>query len=321
MRAVLNGHTVTGVAATYDVHRITLHRWLARYEEGGTLGALARKPGRGRPRTLHGQALRRLQKLVLQPACAFGYETDFWTCRRLIQVTRKELGVHVSPPTMWRMLRDCDLTYPKPERRYREADPAKRAAWLEPEIPRIKRTIKEYRAILYCEDESNLSLTAPLAKTWAPKGQTPRQQVTGKRGGIAAMSAIGKRGSFVFTLHEKRIASAEVIHFLDQLLTHHPRRHLVVVMDQAPPHTSHKTKAFIAKQRRLHVFYLPPYSRDFNPDEAVWNHLKHQELKSHTATTKKALKRLARRKLRSMSKNPPLLRGIFFRCCVADLLN
>ncbi len=33
VRAVLNGHTVTGVAATYDVHRITLHRWLARYEE------------------------------------------------------------------------------------------------------------------------------------------------------------------------------------------------------------------------------------------------------------------------------------------------
>ena len=30
---------------------------------------------------------------------------------------------------------------------------------------------------------------------------------------------------------------------------------------------SKKTKAFISGQKRLHVFYLPPYSPDFSPDE------------------------------------------------------
>jgi transposase len=45
-------------------------------------------------------------------------------------------------------------------------------------------------------------------------------------------------------------------------------------MDQAPPHTSQKTQAFMAGQKRLHVFHLPPYSPDFNPDEPVWRHLK-----------------------------------------------
>ncbi|MBE7445670.1 MAG: transposase [Planctomycetia bacterium] len=38
-----------------------------------------------------------------------------------------------------------------------------------------------------------------------------------------------------------------------------------------------------------HVFYLPPYSPDFNPDEQVWNYLKHEELKSHQARTKDQL--------------------------------
>ena len=71
------------------------------------------------------------------------------------------------------------------------------------------------------------------------------------------------------------------------MLKHHPRRHLVVVMDQAPPHTSKKTRAFIDSQRRLHVFYLPKYSPDWNPDEKVWNHLKHHELKGHQAKTKR----------------------------------
>ena len=227
----------------------------------------------------------------------------------------------VSQPTMWRMLRDGDLTYQKPERQYLEANEGKRKAWIQETIPKIQQAVKKHRAILYCQDESNLSLTSVLGKTWAPKGQTPKQSVTGKRGGVAAMSAISPRGSLLFTLHEKRIASAEIIHFLEQLLKHHPRRHLGVVMDQAPPHTSKKTQAFVARQKRLHAFHLPPYSPDFNPDEQVWNHLKHQELKSHQATTKKQLQGLARRRLTRMANKPSLLRGIFFRCCVADLLN
>lgn len=185
-------------------------------------------------------------------------------------------------------------------------------------MPKIRRAVQKYRAILYFQDESNISLTAFLGKTWAPRGKTPKSAVTGKRGGVAALSAISRPGHLVFRLLEKRIASQEVIEFLGQMLKHHPRRHLVVVMDQAPPHVSQKTKTYIANQPRLHVFNLPTYSPDWNPDEKVWNHLKHHELKSHQATTKDALKSLTRRKLQSMAKRPRLLRGLYFRCCVSD---
>ena len=99
-------------------------------------------------------------------------------------------------------------------------------------------------------------MTAVLGKTWAPRGQTPIQKVTGKRGGISAMSAISKSGSLIFTLLDKRIASDEVICFLKQMLLHHRKRHLVVVMDQAPPHTSKKTKSFIESQKRPRHFPL-----------------------------------------------------------------
>ena len=134
------------------------------------------------------------------------------------------------------------------------------------------------------------------------------------------MSAITKTGRLVFRLLEKRINSDDVISFLEQVLQHHNRRHVVVVMDKAPPHTSKKTKAFVERQRRLHVFYLPSYSPDWNPDEKVWNHLKHQELKGHQARSTPEMKQLARRKLSKMSRNPSQLRGIFLRCCVAELL-
>jgi len=110
VEAVLKGHGISAVAAIYDVHRSTLHRWVSRYKEHGSLAGLARRPGSGRHRILDGRMVKRLYRIVLRPATKFGYETDFWTCRRLIQVTWKQLGVKVSQPTMWRVLRDCGHT-------------------------------------------------------------------------------------------------------------------------------------------------------------------------------------------------------------------
>jgi transposase len=310
---------VTLVAHAYGTDRSTVHRWMARYKANGESGLL-RRPVPGRPRKLGGLDQVTLKDIVLTRASEFGYETDFWTTRRLIQVIYSAFGVAISKQTMMRRLHEAGLTYQKPEREYFELSEEERQEWVNTEVPRIHRAVKEHNAILYFQDEANISLTALLGKTWAPCGETPKQQVTGKRGAVSAMSAITGRGGLIFQLHEKRITSDEVIDFLSQMLRHHPRRHLVVVMDQAPPHVSHKTKAFIESQSRLHVFHLPKYSPDWNPDEKVWNHLKHQELKGHHAKTKDELTTLTQAKLAAMSEDPELLQGIFFRCCIADLL-
>lgn len=316
--AVERGWAVGEAADAFGVSRRTLHRWLGRYQENGEVG-LERKPGSGRPRKLEDLDETQIRAIVLRPASAFGYETDLWTVGRLHRVIEEQHQLVISRDTVWRRLREAGLTYQKPEREYHEIDEEARETWQRYEVPRIRKCVQKFKAILYFQDESNVSLTAFLGKTWAPRGQTPKARVTGKRGGVAAMSAISKRGHLLFRLLEKRIASGEVIDFLAQMLKHHSHRHLVVVMDQAPPHTSKKTKAYVDGQQRLHVFYLPKYSPDWNPDEKVWNHLKHHELKSHQAKTRDELKHLARRKLQSMAKRPELLRGLFFRCCVSDL--
>lgn len=317
VRAVLEGMPVGQVATAYHVDRTTLYRWVRRFDQAGD-GGLTRRPGSGRPRKLAELTEAQVRDVILSRASDFGFETDLWTVGRVRRVIADELGVLVSKNTVWRRLRDAGLTYQKPERQYFEVDETARQKWLRSEVPKIRKTVRKYGAILYFQDESNVSLTAFLGKTWAPRGQTPRARVTGARGGLAAMSAISRRGHLVFRLHEKRIASAEVIDFLRQMLEHHKRRHLVVVMDQAPPHVSKKTKGYIEGQSRLHVFYLPKYSPDWNPDEKVWNHLKHHELKGHQAKTKAELKRLTLRKLHTMARDTELLHGLFFRCCVAD---
>lgn len=316
--AVLDGMSIASVSAAYGVDRKTVSRWVAKFQSNGRKG-LDRKAGSGRPRKLEELTESELRGMILRGPMAFGFETDLWTVNRLRRVILDEFRIRVSKNTIWRRLRDAGLTYQKPEREYYEIDEATRKKWLRHEVPKIRRTVAKHRAILYFQDESNISLTAFLARTWAPRGQTPKAKVTGKRAGVAATSAISRNGHLLFRLLDKRIASAEVIEFLQQMLRHHPKRHLVVVMDQAPPHTSKKTKAWIDDQPRLHVFYLPKYSPDWNPDEKVWNHLKHQELAGHQAKSKTELQDLAKHKLQSMAQRPDLMRGIFFRCCVAEL--
>jgi transposase len=319
VEAVKRGLAVGQVADAFNVDRTTLFRWVQRYHSNGQDG-LQRKPVSGRPRLLEELDEEVFRKMIMCPASEFGYETDLWTVGRLQTVLAELCEVTLSKNTVWRRLRDAGLTYQKPERQYFQVDEKARQQWLRNEVPKIRRTVRKFRAILYFQDESNVSLTAFLGKTWGICGQTPRLPVTGTRGGVSAMSALSGQGRLLFRLFDKRICSGEVIYFLDQMLQFHKRRHLVVVMDQAPPHTSKMTTAYIESQRRLHVFYLPKYSPDWNPDEKVWNHLKHQELKAHKARTRDELKTLTQKKLKIMSKNPSLLRGLFFRCCVAEVL-
>jgi transposase len=317
VRSVLQGQAHGQVAEAYCIERTTLYRWVCRYQAHGAAGLL-RKTGSGRPRLLTAFDMEALNDIVLEPASYFGFETDLWTVGRLRRVLQDRYGILLSSNTVWRRLRDAGFTYQKPERRYFQLNEEAREEWLRDEVPRIRAAVREFRAILYFQDESNVSLTAFLGKTWAFCGQTPSVRVTGKRGGVTAMSALSGQGRLLFRLFKERIASDQVIAFLGQMLKHHRRRHLAVVMDHAPPHVSKKTMAYVASQRRLHVFHLPKYSPDWNPDEKVWNHLKHHELKGHQAKTKEELHCLTQRKLDSMATNPSLLKGLYVRCCVAD---
>jgi len=90
-------------------------------------------------------------------------------------------------------------------------------------------------------------------------------------------------------------------------------------MDRARPHTSKMTTGFISRQSRLHVFHLPPYSPDWNPDERACNHPENHELKAHQARCVPQMRALADKKPGGMAENPSLLKGLFYRCCIAPL--
>ena len=209
-----------------------------------------------------------------------------------------------------------EQSFKKVQKQYYETDVKAQEKWKEDVLVKIKNLIKKHRSILYFADESCIQLSPVMGKSWGPVGEKIIHKVTGNRGSISAISAISNDGRLIFNVFDggKRFNSNDIINFLANMLKHHSRRHLVVVMDRATCHLSKKTKSFIKSQKKLHVFYLPARSPQLNPDEQVWAHLKNHELKSHQETTLKGLKKLTKKKLKNMSLDPKKIHGIFKRC-------
>ena len=159
------------------------------------------------------------------------------------------------------LFQKMNYTCKKVQKTYNEADKNKQSDWMKKTVVDIKKTVKKHNAILYFEDESNVSLSPVMRTSWSPKREKISLKVTGKRGSVAAVSAISNDGRLLFSLHDsgKRFNSDDIIDFLDQMLSHHLRRHLVVVMDQAPCHTSKKVKEYIdSKKKASCVFTYQP---------------------------------------------------------------
>ena len=174
-------------------------------------------------------------------------------------VCKKELGIKISYVSVWNFLKRIEFSCKKVQKIYAEADKNKVDEWMTKEVRRIKRTVKKHRAILYFEDESNISLSPVMGTSWSPKGEIIKLKATGNRGSVAAISAISNDQRLIFSLHNsgKRFKSDDIVTFLGKMLSSHPRRHLVVVMDQAPCHVSKKTKEYIDSKKRLHVSIFP----------------------------------------------------------------
>jgi transposase len=310
-----NGENIEEISSLLGVSERTIFRWIKNLKINNSVDR-KRVNAFGRPPKLDKKNSENLLKLLKKPASEFGFETDLWNTTRLKILCKKKLNVDLSKMAIWRFLNKFDQSFKKVQKQYYETDESSQEEWIKTTLKKIKSTVRKHRAILYFEDESSIQLSPVMGKSWGPIGKKIVHKVTGRRGSIAAISAISNDGRLVFNLYEgtKRFNADDIIIFLKQMLDHHPTRHLVIIMDQAPCHKAKKIEIFEQNQKRLHIFYLPTRSPKFNPDEQVWAHLKNHDLKSHMETNLSDLKTLANKKLRKLKDDPDKVMRIFKRC-------
>ena len=83
---------------------------------------------------------------------------------------------------------------------------------------------------------------------------------------MSLISAVTARGHMRFMIKEKGGVNAEVfIEFLNRLMVG-VKNKIFLIVDRGPAHIAKKTKEFVASlDGALQLFYLPPYSPDYNP--------------------------------------------------------
>ena len=130
-------------------------------------------------------------------------------------------------------------------------------------------------ATLVLEDESGFSLVSPLKRTWSRRGQTPVQKTSIDHHqrlnvlGALLVSTKGKRIRLCIRSYWHSLTGKEVIAFLQQILNL-VSGSIVLVWDRHPIHKRKAVQDFLAKHKRLHMFYFPIAAPERNPAEFIW---------------------------------------------------
>lgn len=95
------------------------------------------------------------------------------------------------------------------------------------------------------------------------------------------MSGVTLEGHLTTMTRTRAMTGLDSIRFLQHLHSYFGCK-LLVIWDGAPIHRSKDVKEFLADgwTRQIHLERFPAYAPELNPDEGVWQHLKHVELRN-----------------------------------------
>ena len=291
--------------------RSCIYAWLARYRTGGW-GALRARALKGRPMKIQPAQMRWLYRTITgKSPLQFRFEFALWTREMIRVLLREKFQLNLSLASVGRLLRQLGLTCQRPLFRAMEQDPQRVRRWLEQEYPAIREQARQVGAEIYFGDEAGVRSDCHAGRTWGVKGQTPVVRSTGQRTSVNMLSAVSARGALRFMLAKGKVNGAVFVEFLKRLM-HNAARPIFLILDGGSYHRSRPVKEYVAGLGgRLQLFFLPPYSPELNPDEQVWNYVKHHGVAKAALRSGKELKRLVVARLRSLQKMPWTIRMFF----------
>ncbi len=154
-----------------------------------------------------------------------------------------------------------------------------------------------------------------MARTYAPRGQTPILRTPLTRDHLAAISALTPDGRLFTHVQAAAFRGPAIVAFLRQLLRQ-IRGKLLVIWDGAPIHHCQPVKDFLAAgaATRLQLERLPGYAPELNADEGVWNLLKRVELKNRCCQDLDELRWELGLAIRRLRRRTRLLVACFRQC-------
>lgn len=270
------------IAEAVGVSRASVSRWLATAADEGP-DALRTRRHVGPASKLLPEQRPLIADFLWHGAEAYGFRGDVWTCGRIAQVIKEELGVGYHPGHVSRLLKQLGWTPQVPITRAIQRDEAEIQRWRDEVWPDLKRRARNQRRSLVFVDESGFYLLPGLVRTYGLKGHTPVLKEWRTRDHLSVMGALTTTGQIYTLVRQKALTGLEVIEFLTHL-GHQLNGAALVIWDRSPIHRRSEVNEFIATigAKALEVELLPPYAPDLNPVEWLWRHLKQVEMANLT---------------------------------------
>ena len=277
LEMLIGGYGEEEVARISDRAVRTIRRWVGWFNESGTDG-LALKGSSGRPRKIEPEKFKaEYIPLLLEPGRAG--ETH-WTALKFHGYLREEYQELLSYSTLLRYIHENDaaLRYPRrwPERQNGE----ERAKF--PEV--LRGLYSDDRLSVWFADEAGFEGDPRPRRIWVKKGSKPRVPYLGDHIREGVVGAVNPKAGDFFSLIVPQSDSDIFQAFLDEFAKHtsvkEKGKKTVLIIDNASWH-----KNTSIRWHHITPVFLPAYSPDLNPIEAIWRVLKERFFTGWTAKT------------------------------------
>jgi transposase len=309
--ALDSGISADTVARVMGVSRSSVFAWWNSYRLRGA-EALMTKPTPGpKPRLSDGQ-MSRLQRIIIgQNPQQLDFGPALWTREIIRELILRLFGIELSLVSVGSVLARMGMSPQRPLYRAYEQDPQKVADWKERTFPQIQARAKKEGAAIFFADEASVRTNYHAGTTWAPVGQTPVVNGSGKTRSISMVSAVSPRGELCFEIQDEGIKAEHFLTFCKKLIVD-AARPVFLIMDNSQVHRARILQEYAAQSKgMLTLFFLPPYSPELNPDEWVWKNVKHDNLGRSSAKSTDDLTKFARAALGRLRQAPGLVRAFF----------
>ncbi len=247
------------------------------------------------------------------------FKFALWTREAVRQLIKLEIGIELPISTVGEYLRRWQFTSKKPIRRAYERKDEKTKQWLNEEYPKIKKEAKRNNADIWWADETSCVSMPTNLKGYAPIGSKikPVLKHPAKKFRVNMISAITNTGKSMFVLYDESINVDRFIDFMQRVIDSSKKK-VYLIIDNLRVHHAKLVKAWIEEHKeKIAIFYLPPYSPEYNPDEYLNQDYKKNANKNSIPENLKELRNNTLDHMNALQNNPEKVTNFFRHPSVA----
>jgi len=223
------------------------------------------------------------------------------------QLIKQLWGIERPIRTVGEYLKRWGFTPQKPLRKAYEQNLKAVKRWLDEQYPLISKRGKREEAEIQWADETRLWNDSQHGRSYAHRGKTPVVRLPSKPEQINLIPSITNQGKVRFMIYKNSMNAKAFIKFLKRLIKDTNQK-IFLIVDNLRFHHAYVVKDWLENHKdEIELFFLPPYSSKFNPDEYLNCNLKAGFHSGISARTKDQLKSKAISHLRILKKKPVIL--------------